>query len=113
MAEAQERGWGVLAAASAAPLIIWSVHFLTVYVLTALVCEDRLEADILFWVTAVTIAAATLLAGQGALHALRLRGSEGMARILHFAGGLSVLVSLVALMLVAYPAFVLSGVYCV
>ena len=93
------------------PLLVWSGHFLLIYIITALVCAGRL--DLSEAVLAGVNFGLTVLAALGLL-ALFIRSISGLrhaderSKPLNKAMAVSVVISLVALIWVAAPFFFLG-----
>ncbi|WP_366655834.1 hypothetical protein [Fodinicurvata sp. EGI_FJ10296] len=100
---------GMLGVALTIPLLVWSAHFLAVYILSALVCEGRVVADIRLWVAVATAIAAVAIVVQMVWHGVVLARYEGTSRTLHAAAMTIAGLSLVSLAFVAYPAFSLEA----
>ena len=96
-----------------APLLIWSAHFLLIYIITALVCAGRLSFSetmldgVNFGLTAV---AGIALIGVLIRSVITARGESEGGKAVHRAIAICALISLVALLWVAVPHFFLS--YC-
>lgn len=96
----------------AAPLIIWSMHFLIVYIWTALVCVGRVQMTdeaLGIAIAIVTAGAAIPLLVLIIWPIMKLVHRTTLSRSLFSAIGMSSFISLIALGLVAGPAFVLDA----